>query len=77
MGINYSGNLYIHSDTNHTFQKHNFELLVYSTSAISFLGYFKACITLHLPNTFYNLLTFTLLNNELAVMEILFESKLL
>ena len=36
MRINYSGNLYIHSNTNHTFQKYNFELLVYSTNAISF-----------------------------------------
>ena len=36
-----------------------------------FLGYFKACITLHLSKTFFNLLSFTVLNNELAV-----ESKL-
>ena len=39
------------------------------------LGCFKACITLHLSNTFFNLLSFTLLNNELAVMEIIFKSK--
>ena len=57
VSINYSGNLFIHSDTNHTFQKYDFELPVYS-------------------NISNMLLSFTLLNNELAVMEILFESKL-
>ena len=77
MRINYSGNLYIHSDTNHTFQKYNFKLLSLLNKRNKFIGCFKACITLHLSNTFFNLLSFTLLNNELAVMEILFESKLL
>ena len=74
MCINYSRNLYIHSDTNHTF--YDFEP-VYSTKTIRFLGCFKACIPLHFPNNFFNLLSFTLFNNELAIMEILSESKLL
>ena len=77
MPINYSGNLYNHCDTNHAFQKYSFELLAYLANANKFLGCFKVCITLHLSNTFFNLLSFTLLNNELAVIEILFESKLL
>ena len=42
-----------------------------------FSGCFKACITLRLSSTFFSLLSFTLLNNELAAMEILFEPKLL
>ena len=60
MRINYSGNLYIHSDTNHTFQKYKF----------------KACITLHLSNTFFNVLSFTLLNSELAVTQNTFRIKI-
>ena len=73
MRINYNGNLYIHWDTNHTFQKYKFKLNKHN----KFLGCFKVCITFHLSNTFFNLLSFTLLNSVLAVMEILFESKLL
>ena len=38
---------------------------------------FNSCITLYLPNILFNLLSFALLNNELAVTEILLESKLL
>ena len=48
----------VHSDTNHTFQKYVFELLVYSIKIISF-GCFKACITLNLSNYFLNLLFLT------------------
>ena len=33
----------------------------------------KVCITLHLLNTFFNLLAFTPLSNEIVVMEIFFE----
>ena len=75
MRINYSGNLYIHSDTDHTFQKYKVEFFGFLNKRNKLLGCFKAFVNLHLLNTFSNLLSFTLLNSELVVMEILFKSK--
>lgn len=42
-----------------------------------FLGSFKACKTLSLANIFFKLLSFSLFNNKLTVLETIFESKLL
>ena len=43
----------------------------------SFLGCFIACIAFQLSKTFFSLLSVRVLNNELVVKELLFESKLL
>ena len=64
MRINYSRGIHIHREI--------FQTLLNKDS--KFLGCFKACITLNLSIFFFNLLSFTLFNSELAVTEILFES---
>ena len=67
MRINYSRGIHIHRET-----KYIFQTLLNKDS--KFLGCLKACITLNLSIFFFNLLSFTLFNSELAVTEILFES---